>query len=104
MFNMNRRSNRPIGPPIGLPTQIIHVHSSVSYHWATFKKYDRHGHASPIGYGPLVVDRCTGSGIRSHRFFFIISFTISFTLKVLPMAFWDDDKCLYRLYHERDDF
>ena len=33
--------------------QIKHVHSSLSYQQATYQKYDRRGHKSPSGYGPL---------------------------------------------------
>ena len=29
------------------------VHSSVSYQWALYQKYDRHGHEAPSRYGPL---------------------------------------------------
>ena len=38
---------------IVLPIHIKHVHSSMSYIQATHKKYDRGGHESPSGYGPL---------------------------------------------------
>ena len=51
MFNMDRCNNRPIVAPIVLPTeapiQIKHVHSSVSYQWATYQIYDRRGCESP---------------------------------------------------------
>ena len=33
---------------------IKHVHSSLPYQQATYPKYDRRGHESPSGYGPLV--------------------------------------------------
>ena len=56
-FDMNWRYNQPIVaplvPPIVLPIQIKHVHSSVSYQWVIYQKYNRHGHASPSGYGPF---------------------------------------------------
>ena len=55
MFNMNRRYNQPIAvliaPPIGTPIQIKDVHSSVSYQWAIYPKYDGCGRESPSGYG-----------------------------------------------------
>ena len=38
------------------PIQIKPVHSSVSYQWAIYQKYDRRGHESPSGYGPLGTD------------------------------------------------
>ena len=46
MFDLNQL-------PILWAIQIKHVHSSVSYQQATHKKYDRHGHESPSGYGPF---------------------------------------------------
>ena len=49
MFDLNQRYNRPIVAPI----QIKHVHSSVAYQWAIYKKYDRCGYESPSGYGSL---------------------------------------------------
>ena len=52
MFDLNRRYDLPIVLPIVVPIQIKHVHSSVSYHWAIYQKYDRRGHESPSGYGP----------------------------------------------------
>ena len=48
-FDMNRRYNQTIVPPI----QIIHVHSSVSFQRAIYQKYDRRGRESPSGYGVL---------------------------------------------------
>ena len=57
MFDMNRSYNWPIVAPIVsaiVPLiQIKHVHSSVSYQWPTYQKYNRHRHESPSGYGPL---------------------------------------------------
>ena len=58
MFDMNRRYNWPIVAPIVAPIHIKHVQSSVSYQWAIYQKYDRRGHASPSGYGPLGI-ACT---------------------------------------------
>ena len=50
MFDMNRRYDRPLVPPI----QIKHIHSSVSYQWAIYQKYNLCGCESPSGYGALV--------------------------------------------------
>ena len=58
MFDLNRRYNQhynerynwPIVPPI----HIKHGHSSVSYQWAIYQKYDWHGCESPSGYGALI--------------------------------------------------
>ena len=56
MFDLNQRYNQLIVQPIVAlivaPIQIKHVHSSVSYQWPIYEKYDRHGHALPSGYGP----------------------------------------------------
>ena len=60
MFNMDRRYNRPIVapiiPPIEAPIQIKHVHSSVSYQWAIYQRYDKHGSESPSRSGMSVSD------------------------------------------------
>ena len=60
---MNRQYNRLIVPPIVLPIvpsiPIKRVHSSVSYEWAICKKYNRRGHASHGGYGPLLSTEST---------------------------------------------
>ena len=62
MFDMKRRYKWPIVAPIVplvsivpivLPIKIKHVHSSVSYQQATYRKYNRRGHKSPSGYGPV---------------------------------------------------
>ena len=54
----DRPENRPL-------IQINHVHSSVSYQQATYQKYDRHGHKSPSGYGPL--------GTLSRKVVFVVT-------------------------------
>ena len=59
MFNMNRRYNRSIVAPIVELIQIKHVHSSVSYQWAIYQKYDRRCHESPSGYGASRVSHHT---------------------------------------------
>ena len=38
---------------ICVPIKIKHVHSSMPYQQAIHPKYDRRGHESPSGYGPL---------------------------------------------------
>ena len=48
MFNLSW----PISWVIVALIHIKHVHSSGSYQWATYQKYDRYGHESPSGYGP----------------------------------------------------
>ena len=45
MFDLNLHYDRPVNRP---PIQIKQVHSSVSYQQATYQKYDRRGHESPI--------------------------------------------------------
>ena len=45
----NWRYIRPIVAPIAAPIHIKHVHSSVSYRWEIYQKYDRRGHESPNG-------------------------------------------------------
>ena len=51
MFYLNRCYNRHYNRPIVAPIHIKHVHSSMSYHQATYQKYDRRGHELPSGYG-----------------------------------------------------
>ena len=53
MFDLNRR---PILWAIVVLIQIKHVHYSVSYQQATYRKNDRRDHESPSGYGPLGLD------------------------------------------------
>ena len=53
MFDLGWRYNRQYNWPIVLPINIKHVHSSVSYQWAIYQKYDRRGCESPSGYGAL---------------------------------------------------
>ena len=60
MFYLNRRYNWGYDRPIVPPFHTKHVHSSVSYQWATYQKYDRRGHESPNGYGPLGWDQTAG--------------------------------------------
>ena len=50
MFDLNGQYDLPDDRP---PIQIKHVHSSVSYQQTSYQKYDRRGHKSPSGYGPL---------------------------------------------------
>ena len=52
MFNMNRWYNRLIVEPIVAPIQIKHIHSSVSYQWATYQ--------NTIG---VVIHRLVGMGL-----------------------------------------
>ena len=67
MFNMNQGYKRPIverivAPivlPIELPIPIKHVHSCVSYQWATSQKYDQRGCGTPSGNGALACGRGT---------------------------------------------
>ena len=53
MIDLNWRYNGLIVAPIVAliiaPFQINHVHSSVSYQWKIYEKYDQHGHESPSG-------------------------------------------------------
>ena len=49
----NRRYDRRYNPPYVSPIHIKHVHSSVSYQWATYQKTDRHADELPSGYGAL---------------------------------------------------
>ena len=51
MFNNDWRSNRHYNRRIVAAIQIKHAHPSVSYRWAIYQKYDRHGRESPSGYG-----------------------------------------------------
>ena len=57
MFDLNwwdnRRNNRRYDRPIVAPIHIKHVHSSVSYQWEIYQKYDQRGCASPSGCGAL---------------------------------------------------
>ena len=53
MFDLKRCYNGPIVALVVAPIHIKHVHSSVSYRWAIYKKYDRRGCESPSGYKPL---------------------------------------------------
>ena len=57
MFNVNWQYNRPIAALIVVPIVVLmeikHVHSTVSYQWAAYQKYDPRGHALPSGYGSL---------------------------------------------------
>ena len=50
MFNLNP----PIIWAIVAPVHIKPVHSSVSYQWVMYQKYDRHGHELLSGYGTLL--------------------------------------------------
>ena len=56
MFDLNQRYNRLYDWrcvwPIVSPIHIKHVHSSVAYQCAIYKKYDWRGHESPSGYEP----------------------------------------------------
>ena len=58
MFNLNRRCNWPIVAPIVAPfvapIQIKHEHSSVSYQWVIYHKYDQRGCELPSEYGALL--------------------------------------------------
>ena len=54
MFDKYWRHNRPIVVPIVAPFHIKHVHSSVSYQWQIYQKYDQRGRELPSGYGALV--------------------------------------------------
>ena len=49
MFDLNRCYNLPIVAPF----HIKHIHSSVSYQWTIYQKYDRNGCESSSGYGAL---------------------------------------------------
>ena len=54
VFDPNGHYNRHYNRLIVAPIHIKHVHSSVSYQWMIYKRYDRSGHESPSGYGPLL--------------------------------------------------
>ena len=54
---MNQRYNQPIVAPIValivVPIQIKHVHSSLSYQWAIYQRYNR-----------VVMDRLVAMGLK----------------------------------------
>ena len=57
MFDLNQRYNQRYDWHYDrsnvLPIHIKHVHSSISYQWLTYQKYDRRAHELPSGYGAL---------------------------------------------------
>ena len=53
MFDLNRWYYQRYSWLIVSPIHIKHVRLSVSYQWATYQKYDRRGHETPKGYGPV---------------------------------------------------
>ena len=57
VFSLSRpiESADSVGKRIVVLIHIKHEHSSVSYRWAIYRKYDRRGHESASGYGPLAI-------------------------------------------------